>query len=915
MNLFRVLRVCVALLCTLNVAVFVHAQNHAGIQTPLLISKLEIPPPHADSITAVCEQTQAYVFAYPLKVSIPLIDVASAFYVDSIVEYKLCITSSDAVSLNLIFSDFFLPKNATLSIFSEDSTCFFGPYTYTQNSSSGVFATPIVEGNILYLSLSVPIKYVENVHMRISQISYGFRSFKTNQKSELKSSGDCNVDINCSEGADWQLQKRSVCKIIISGTHACTGALLNNTLQDGTPYILTANHCVSNQAQANETVFYFGYEKPQCGYGYASENKTMSGSKLRATAPDARVDFALLEINQNIPDSYEPYYAGWDASEDVSKKSVCIHHPKGDVKKISIDNDIPKSASFYSYAPHSHWEIADWEVGTTESGSSGAPIFNANHQIFGSLSGGQASCYSPIYDYFSKFSTAFNKYLEAEEQLQVWLDPLNYNITNLHGFDPLHSTPSSLSNITKNDSVMVWNFDSHAHGYFAGTNNIGWTSVADKFAFVAHKNIARITYAVDVLPCADLSNIELCVWNGQTTPDSVLFSTLASHNSLIDSTFLCVIPQKPIETNGNFWIGYRYLNPDSCVSFQQAYNRTNSSNQMHVLYENAWIPVSEISAYTALAVEVYCTNDIDTLPLFMPCEKPFFKDAISSHQYSFYSKELFDIDSIPGMYDTTMYMHVSTKNNVDDWAQAETLEALCIANKYIHNTTDYIRGLSLGIREIYDTSANIHLVLWSEYGKKLAETEVKNSKLTLDFFNQVHFDNPVFVQNSFYAGICFDTESQLPKTSLYTYYDNNIFIDSYFYTSNTWLPYSDIGVPYNFAIQPIICYSPYHFNADSAQILTYPIKNIGSFEFTPTKKCIVFPSYCSNEFFIRWNYSLYSPVRVELYSTSGILYQKQEVDYALGAYRVPIQHIPSGIYIVRVVTDYFVEEQKITVHR
>src|SRR5690606_34094669 len=137
--------------------------------------------------------------------------------------------------LNLIFSDFFLPKNAILSIFSEDSTCFFS-YTHTQNSSSGVFATPIVESNILYLSLSVPRKYVENVHMRISQISYGFRSFKMNQESELKSSGDCNVDINCSEGADWQLQKRSVCRLIISGTHSCSGALLNNTLQDGTPY-------------------------------------------------------------------------------------------------------------------------------------------------------------------------------------------------------------------------------------------------------------------------------------------------------------------------------------------------------------------------------------------------------------------------------------------------------------------------------------------------------------------------------------------------------------------------------------------------------------------------------------------------------------------------------------------------------
>ena len=142
-----------------------------------------------------------------------------------------------------------------------------------------------------------------------------------------------------------------------------------------------------------------------------------------------------------------------------------------------------------------------------------------------------------------------------------------------------------------------------------------------------------------------------------------------------------------------------------------------------------------------------------------------------------------------------------------------------------------------------------------------------------------------------------------------------MFIDSYFYSDNMWISYADMAVNYNFAIQPITCYSPYHFNKDSARILKYPVLNTGFFEFMPTKKFIIFPTYCSQEFNIRWNHSLYEWVRVEVYSTTGVIYFEQDVSFSKGAYRVAIEDVPAGIYIVRVITDIGVEEQKITVYR
>ena len=63
----------------------------------------------------------------------------------------------------------------------------------------------------------------------------------------------------------------------------------------------------------------------------------MSGSELLATA--SNIDFALVELSVVPPQNYEPIYAGWDRSlPDLVKNVTCIHHPSGDVKKISIDD-------------------------------------------------------------------------------------------------------------------------------------------------------------------------------------------------------------------------------------------------------------------------------------------------------------------------------------------------------------------------------------------------------------------------------------------------------------------------------------------------------------------------------------------------------------------------------------------------
>ena len=95
-----------------------------------------------------------------------------------------------------------------------------------------------------------------------------------------------------------------------------------------------------------------------------------------------------------------PIYAGWSNEFFPPENSVTIHHPNGDVKKISVDNDPAVVTSYSDFDDNAFWNILQWDIGTTEAGSSGAPLFDQDHRVIGILSGGDASCGHSVNDYF-----------------------------------------------------------------------------------------------------------------------------------------------------------------------------------------------------------------------------------------------------------------------------------------------------------------------------------------------------------------------------------------------------------------------------------------------------------------------------------------------------------------------------------
>ncbi|MEA3316571.1 MAG: T9SS type A sorting domain-containing protein [Bacteroidota bacterium] len=393
--------------------------------------------------------------------------------------FLLKIKSKKAYSLSVYFDLYNLPKGAELFIYNPEKENIKNAFTNRNNKKNKQLAIAPVKGDEILISYFEPKNVDYKGQLHISKIGHDYKNIFTLLNKDLKgfgSSGACNVDINCEEGDSWEREKRSVCKITYNGW-MCSGALINNVRNNGKPYFLTANHCIDNQVDADAIIFYFNYDSPTCNGSEGTLDNTLSGSELIATAPNNELDFSLLELSIPPPPEYEPYYAGWNREKEHALKSTCIHHPSGDVKKISKDYNAAEIGDYgEDYNTNSHWWIKDWEVGTTEGGSSGAPLFDENHRIVGDLTGGDASCAYNYNDYFAMFSRSWNEYSENTNQLQKWLDPYNTGITTLDGIEPYDTLPSNLTGFEFSDSIkLTWLPSSDTSGfkkYFIYRNNI-----------------------------------------------------------------------------------------------------------------------------------------------------------------------------------------------------------------------------------------------------------------------------------------------------------------------------------------------------------------------------------------------------------------------------------------------------------
>ncbi len=193
--------------------------------------------------------------------------------------WHLTLVVKNAQSLDLTFDKFWLPEKGKFYLYNPESKQTIGAITseFLRGSKEhpADFSTAIIHGDSLTLEYYQPSSLKEMPVISISKIYYGYRytyKYKAGTKG-FGDSGGCQVNVNCSEGQNWQNEKRAVARIAAKFPDRegwCTGSLVNNTSNNLQPLFLTANHnlldifdAISNP-DLSQWIFYWNYEFSGC---------------------------------------------------------------------------------------------------------------------------------------------------------------------------------------------------------------------------------------------------------------------------------------------------------------------------------------------------------------------------------------------------------------------------------------------------------------------------------------------------------------------------------------------------------------------------------------------------------------------------------------------------------------------------
>jgi FG-GAP-like repeat len=279
--------------------------------------------------------------------------------------------------------------------------------------SARTFWMPTIEGSASQVQIVLPkASSPADVKISLVKVAHHLETLKSAADSgfQPKVSGACNVDAVCTQTLSAESSSVALIAFIAEiGPATCTGTLLNDTGSTKLPYLITAEHCISDQTAASTLESLWFYRKTTCGGSTLDSAILMSGLSGGATLLFAQsyekpgTDTTLMLLKASAPTG--SFHAAWTTDPLVAPQVIGLHHPKSDVLKVSqgaaiIENELDIKIF--------------WTSGVTEPGSSGSALFNSSKKYVGNLQGGYSSCSNTSgADYYGRFDYAYNTGLKA----------------------------------------------------------------------------------------------------------------------------------------------------------------------------------------------------------------------------------------------------------------------------------------------------------------------------------------------------------------------------------------------------------------------------------------------------------------------------------------------------------------------
>ncbi|PYT32893.1 MAG: hypothetical protein DMG57_00265 [Acidobacteria bacterium] len=360
--------------------------------------------------------------------------------------WALRVTATDARGLRLHFENFdvgagqvwtFAPGGGPKQV--------VGPFSSKGPAQHGAFWTVLLAGDTIEIdyqpapdsAVGIPFTISEVFHMWAEPGAIANATSRLLMNSSpLNSAGSvgtldnaCFVDETC---MDAQVDTHAASKatvFLLLENNACSGVLLNDRNSTGTPFLLTAGHCVATNHDAQFLLAIFTYKTSSC-FNYTTSSASYppsfwdpkqqaSGGILLAqnvhlSGQDNiyldKPDFAFVKLDER-PD-WPFTMAGWSRDAAFGQQVISVSHAQALPQVVARGSiqAIPANDFFQTF----------WTQGNTDQGSSGAGVFDANGSVVGVVSNGpygpNSACQANVKIVnFTRFSSIYGA-------VQGWLE-------------------------------------------------------------------------------------------------------------------------------------------------------------------------------------------------------------------------------------------------------------------------------------------------------------------------------------------------------------------------------------------------------------------------------------------------------------------------------------------------------------